>query len=111
MDYSVQEVDQSYIVNVVQKSLHIIPTNVVAGELYEFTAEPSCRGTTIREVGVCLLDIIQRKRQQLAQQVRSYFHRGSIESYLVRCPLGRIHYAIQDYLPDALHVLSILFCG
>jgi len=32
---------------------------------------------------------------------------GALEVYLVRYPGVRIHYAIQDHMPDALHKLSI----
>jgi hypothetical protein len=34
---------------------------------------------------------------------------GGVETYLVRYPDVRIRYAIQDYMPGALHVLSTAF--
>ena len=46
-----------YIVGIVQKSPHIIPTGIVAGKLDEFTTNPASFGTAIREAGVCLLNI------------------------------------------------------
>jgi len=46
--------------------------------------------------------------QDLVRAVRKGFHQGSVESYLVRYPGGRIHYTIQDHMPGALYILSIV---
>lgn len=46
-----------YIVGIVQQSLHIIPIGVIAGKLDKFTTKPPSFGTTIREAGVCVLNI------------------------------------------------------
>ena len=54
-----------YVVNIVQKSLYIAPTGVFASEFDEPTTAPSCRSTTVREAGVCLLNIHERRMQEL----------------------------------------------
>lgn len=69
--------------SVVQKSLHIISTSVVTGDLDEFTTGLSRLGTTIRETGKCLLGINKRTGQQLARHVRTDSNHGSIGNYLV----------------------------
>lgn len=58
-------VETHYIVNIVDKSLHGVPTGVVANELDEFTPGRSCRSTSIREAGVRLLNVHERRRQHL----------------------------------------------
>ena len=54
-----------YIVGIVQKSFHIVPAGPVASKLYEFTTSPSCRSASIREAGVRLLRIRERKARPL----------------------------------------------
>ena len=54
-----------YVVNIVQKSLHNVPTGAIASKFDEPTTAPSCRSTTVREAGVCLLDIHERRMQEL----------------------------------------------
>ena len=98
-----------YIVGMVQKSLHIIPTGVVASELDEFTTGLSCFGATIGEAGVCLFSIYERNMQELVRSARTGDRHDNVESYLVRYPGGRIHDTIQDHMASALHVLSIIF--
>ena len=39
---------------------------------------------------------------------KSEFYQDGIKSYLVRYPGARIHYTIQDHVPGALHILSIV---
>jgi len=56
----------AHIVNMVQKSLHVVPSSVVASEFDEFAAGPSCRSTTIRETRVCLLSICESGIEELA---------------------------------------------
>ena len=46
--------------------------------------------------------------QDLVRAVKMGFHQGSVESYLVRYPSGRIHYTVQDHTPGALHRLSVV---
>jgi hypothetical protein len=53
-------------VGVVQEILDIISAGVVTGDLDQLTASSSCLGATVREAGVCLLDIDKRVIQQLA---------------------------------------------
>ena len=95
-----------YIVGIVQESLHIIPAGAVTGKLDEFATCLSCRGASIREAGVSLLRICERRTRPLLLRVRGGFRHGSIDIYLVRYPGVRVRYTIQNHMSDALHKFS-----
>jgi len=57
----------NYIVGVVQKSLYVVPTGVVASELDEFTTGSSRRSASIGEAGVSLFRIYKRRAKELVR--------------------------------------------
>jgi hypothetical protein len=61
--------ENNYIEDIVHENLDIVPSGIVASNLDEFTTGPSCRSTTIREPGVRLLGVRERRSRELIKCV------------------------------------------